>query len=437
MAVSRNYSSVAQPTTLTGNISSSATSVPVASPTGFPAPPFTAALDYGAAAEELVEVTAASLSTWTVTRGIDGTSAQSHSIGAVARHVTSARDSADSRAHEAATAAVHGVAGTLVGTSDTQTLANKTLTAPVINGATASGTLSVGTSVVSGTPTFSGAAVFTGAPLFRGATTGDTVASARVSGDTNARLAVGADGKLVWGSGAGAGDTVLYREAADVLTTDDTLRVYRGAGSTSAINTRVTGDTVSRLSIDAAGTHNWGPGGAAATDTNLYRTTTDTLRTDDSLQVGTNLAVTGTTSLTGALTLAGTLNLASSFIEDATNRTTTSTSFVNSSGTLSTTLVVPPSGKVLIVLAVRCDNSGNSNTLSDYNVSGTSSGTIYSAQDASAIQWNSSASAGPFMNMRIVTGSAGETITVTAQHRVVANTGNLRYRSLLLQALAS
>lgn len=36
--------------------------------------------------------------------------------------------------HEAATTAVHGVSGTIVGTSDTQTLTNKTLTQPLLSG---------------------------------------------------------------------------------------------------------------------------------------------------------------------------------------------------------------------------------------------------------------------------------------------------------------
>ena len=38
-----------------------------------------------------------------------------------------------------------------------------------------------------------------------------------VSGDSNARIAVDAGGKLTWGSGSGAGDVTLYRSAANAL----------------------------------------------------------------------------------------------------------------------------------------------------------------------------------------------------------------------------
>ena len=45
-----------------------------------------------------------------------------------------------------------------------------------------------------------------------------------VDADTFARLKVEAGGRLVWGSGSGAGDTNLYRASADVLQTDDTFK---------------------------------------------------------------------------------------------------------------------------------------------------------------------------------------------------------------------
>ena len=46
-----------------------------------------------------------------------------------------------------------------------------------------------------------------------------------VSGDSNARIAVDAGGKLTWGPGDGAGDVTLYRSAANTLKTDDALDV--------------------------------------------------------------------------------------------------------------------------------------------------------------------------------------------------------------------
>lgn len=126
----RYYSSVAAETTLVASITNGNTSIQVASATGLPAlTPFTLALDYEAAVEELVEVTAVAGTTLTVTRGIDGTSAAAHNAGARVRHVSSARDFADSRTHESTATNVHGLAvgSAVVGTNDTQTLSNKTL----------------------------------------------------------------------------------------------------------------------------------------------------------------------------------------------------------------------------------------------------------------------------------------------------------------------
>jgi len=49
-----------------------------------------------------------------------------------------------------------------------------------------------------------------------------------VSGDSNARMALDAGGKITWGPGDGAGDVTLYRSAANALKTDDTFQAAAG-----------------------------------------------------------------------------------------------------------------------------------------------------------------------------------------------------------------
>jgi len=50
----------------------------------------------------------------------------------------------------------------------------------------------------------------------------------KVDGDSEARVKIDAGGKITWGSGSATGDATLYRSAANILKTDDTLEAASG-----------------------------------------------------------------------------------------------------------------------------------------------------------------------------------------------------------------
>jgi hypothetical protein len=164
----RKYSSRSQQSTLTGAITAGTTSMTVVSGTtllggqSIPAgSTFTLVIDPDTALEEIVDATAVSTNTFTITRAIDGSSAQAHSAGAVVRHMAIGRDYRDANLHAEADASyndgagsahtMHGIGsgeGVVVGTLKTQTLTNKTLTSPTISNPTITGTSGVETSIV-------------------------------------------------------------------------------------------------------------------------------------------------------------------------------------------------------------------------------------------------------------------------------------------------
>jgi hypothetical protein len=100
--------------------------------------PYTMLIDWNTASYEVINVTGAPTGAGPYSlpciRGEDGTTATTHASGAVIVHGISARDYQEPQDHLGSDNAVHGVTGDVVGTTDTQTLTNKTLASPAFTG---------------------------------------------------------------------------------------------------------------------------------------------------------------------------------------------------------------------------------------------------------------------------------------------------------------
>ena len=276
------YYANAPATTLASSCSSAATSITVNSVSGLPIQyPYSLIIDRGLATEEVVSVTNASGTTLTVTRGIDSTTAFAHTINSPVVHGISAQDIRESNSHVNATAGVHGVTGSVLGTSDAQTITNKTIgTSNVINGFTASRLMmsdGTGKLVAGGVPPVGALVGDTDSQTLTNKTIGATNV---LNGFTASRIIISdVTGRLIASGAVLPVGTVVGTSDSQTLTNKDLSsgsNVWPSSlvtltGSQTLTNKTLTSPTVTGMTLDgvnvsaawASYTTTWSTGGTA------------------------------------------------------------------------------------------------------------------------------------------------------------------------------
>jgi hypothetical protein len=383
----RQYSSRSQQTTLTAAITAGATSMVVVSGTtllgGVSIPAgttFTLVIDPDTALEEIVDATAVSTNTFTITRSVDTTGgAQAHSAGAVVRHMAIGRDFRDANRHAEADASyndgggnahsLHGIAsgeGVVVGTLKEQTLTNKTLTSPIISNPTFTGTPSAGASIV-----------------FEGSTADDHETTLTVEEPTQ-------DNTITLPN---TGGTVVIVNASQTLT-NKTLTspiisgspVITGLSSAGMVSSSATPkDYVDSIlgSATAAATS------AASAATSAASAATSATSAANSATTAANSATAATTSASSAATSAS--SAATSATAAATSATSAAASATTASNSASAAATSATSAATSASSALTSANSASTSATSAAN-SATASATSASAAATSATSAATSAS---------------------------------------------
>ncbi|MFI8448255.1 hypothetical protein [Streptomyces erythrochromogenes] len=142
----------------------------------------------------------------------------------------------------------------------------------------------------------------------------------------------------------------------------------------------------------------------------------------------------GTQYRSGQKLTASLLTTYSAQSEDTSSRTTTGTGYGNAAtgGAFTAAVVVPSSGEVKVEMRSTQRNSGATNTITSWTGSGSSSGTVYTANDTAALIVGGTANQSLDLSYRLTGLIPGETLTVTMQHRVSAGTGTFDYRHIIL-----
>ena len=365
----RNFSATAIETTLVNSISSAATgdtttSVSVVSVSGFPTVPYTLILGPDTNKEEVVTVTAASSTTLTITRGQDGTQAQSHTAGTSVRHGVSGRDFKEEQTHIAARGYdadsgilanasqthVHGLVtgdGSVVGADQLVTLTRKTLTTPTINGATLSGTVtSTASIVVSGAGTITGLSsagmvnssatpkIYVDAILGSATAAAISAASAVVSATSAATSATSAANSAT-ASASSASAAATSASSALTSQTAAATSATSAAASATAAATSATSASASATASASSASASATSAGAAATSASSAATSA-TASASSASAAATSAASAATSATSSAASTSAAAASATAAATSATSAAASATAAANSVSTIAT-----------------------------------------------------------------------------------------------------
>lgn len=306
----RHYVDNAPATTITGTIDNAQTSFAVTSLVGFPtSTPWTGTLDLGNASAEQVLVTGVVGMTLTVTRNANAQGAFSHTVGASFNHTADAVDFDEANAHINATTNVHGITGTFVDTSSTQTLTNKTLSGGQLTPAAVAATPGVSISV-DATTTIAWQTKNTGGSVVSKVDGLGNLTAVNITGAAATLASASLSGNASVGGTLGVtGASTLHAVTATDVNTG-TLEAS-GASTLAAVSATTISSSAAATLASAAVTGNASVGGTLGVTgvSTLHATTTGALTSaagtfSGVLTANNGLAVTGTATVSNGVTVA-------------------------------------------------------------------------------------------------------------------------------------